>query len=282
MSEEDPKYLSPLREKLWHIVFLHNTKAGKNFDVVLLVFILLSVVVVMVESVHTFNDKYGKLLYIAEWILTAFFTVEYILRLWISREPKKYAFSFWGIIDLIAIVPTYLSLFIAGSQQLMIIRALRLLRAFRIFRLAGYLRQGKNITKALAASRTKIEIFLYFVAVLTIIIGCIMYLIEGGTNSQFTSIPRSVYWAIVTLTTVGYGDISPTTPIGQFFAAIVMILGYAIIAVPTGIVSSEMTMVDREQKSNSSKKSSTECDNCGSKDHDRDAFYCKICGSEIN
>ena len=266
------------RNKLRIIIFGHETHAGKWFDIILLIAILVSILIVMLETVNTINEKYKTVFHIVEWILTIFFTIEYILRLYISRHPMKYATSFFGIVDLLAIIPTYLSIFIAGSQQLMIIRGLRLLRAFRIFKLAGYMQQGKRITAALKASKAKIVIFLYFVIVLVIIIGCIMYLIEGGVNKQFTSIPRSVYWAIVTLTTVGYGDISPITNLGQFLAAIVMLMGYAIIAVPTGIVSSELM---KEGKEESKMRNVNTCGDCRPKDHDPDAVFCKYCSSKI-
>jgi len=278
MQVQQRKKLSPRREKLFKIIFHHNTPAGKRFDVILLIAILLSVIIVMLESVKSLNIRYHTLFYTIEWVLTIFFTIEYIIRLWITRKPMRYATSSWGIIDLLAIIPTYLSIVIVGSQQLIIIRALRLLRAFRIFRLAGYMSQGKNILQALKSSRMKIEIFLYFVIVLVIIIGCIMYLIEGGTNEQFDSIPRSVYWAIVTLTTVGYGDISPHTEIGQFLAAIVMIMGYAIIAVPTGIVSAEMVNSDKHPDVI---KDVNDCSSCSMADHEKDAFFCKFCGDKI-
>ena len=279
MTEMPPaKKLSPLREKLFIIIFHHDTPAGRRFDVILLVAILLSVIIVMLESVKSLYARYHNLFYTIEWILTIFFTIEYALRLWITRRPMKYATSTWGIIDLLAIIPTYLSIVIVGSQNLIIIRALRLLRAFRIFRLAGYMKQGQNIVTALKASRLKIEIFIYFVSVLVVIIGCIMYLVEGGSNPEFDSIPRSVYWAIVTLTTVGYGDISPDTNIGQFLAAIVMILGYAIIAVPTGIVSAEFIRAD---SSSPGIKNVDDCDSCSWEDHDKNALYCKFCGDQI-
>ena len=278
MTSKRQKKLSPTREKLFKIIFHHDTPSGKRFDIILLFAILLSVIIVMLESVKSLNERYHVLFYTIEWILTIFFTIEYIIRLWITRRPLRYATSSWGIIDLLAIIPTYLSVVIIGSQQLIIIRALRLLRAFRIFRLAGYMKQGRNIMTALKASRMKIEIFLYFIVVLVVIIGCVMYLIEGGTNEEFDSIPRSVYWAIVTLTTVGYGDISPETNIGQFLAAAVMIMGYAIIAVPTGIVSAELVKVDGTPPEI---KNIDDCDSCTQTDHADDAFFCKFCGDQI-
>lgn len=278
MSDQKNKKLSPIREKLFKIIFHHDTPSGKQFDIILLIAILLSVIIVMLESVKSLDVRYHTLFYTIEWVLTIFFTIEYIIRLWITRKPLRYALSAWGIIDLLAIIPTYLSLVIVGTHQLIIIRALRLLRAFRIFRLAGYMSQGKNIMQALKTSRMKIEIFLYFVIVLVIIIGCVMYLIEGGTNEQFDSIPRSVYWAVVTLTTVGYGDISPHTEIGQFLAAMVMIMGYAIIAVPTGIVSAEMVKSDRHPNKI---KDVNDCSSCSMADHQKDAFFCRFCGDKI-
>ncbi len=270
--------LSPFQRELHTMMFEADTPAGKRFDIILMIFIVLSIVLVNLESVPSINNKYGNLLYIMEWVLTIFFTVEYIFRLYCSYRRRSYAFSFYGIIDLLAILPTYLSIFIAGSQSLIIIRALRLLRVFRIFKMVGFMNQGSFIINALKSSRDKIFIFVFFIFVMVNIVGSIMYLIEGGSNSGFDSIPRSIYWAIVTMTTVGYGDISPVTELGQFLAAVVMIMGYAIIAVPTGIVSSEMMSTAKKKEEISTQV----CMNCGRDGHDADATYCKYCSSAIN
>lgn len=270
--------LTPLQRNLHTIIFEADTPLGKRFDIILMLFIVLSIVLVNLESVPSIDTKYGDLLYIMEWALTIFFTIEYVLRLYCSYRRSSYAFSFYGIIDLLAILPTYLSIFMVGTQSLIIIRALRLLRVFRIFKMVGFMNQGTMITNALKASRGKIFVFMFFIFVMVNIVGSLMYLIEGGSNSGFDSIPRSIYWAIVTMTTVGYGDISPVTNFGQLVAAIVMIMGYAVIAVPTGIVSSEMMKGSKKQEDITTQV----CMNCGKEGHDSDATYCKYCGSAIN
>lgn len=270
---------SPLKEKIHEIIFEADTPLGKFFDVTLIVLILASVLAVMLESVDSIHLKYGRALDILEWGFTIFFTIEYILRLYCVYSPKKYALSFFGLVDLMSILPFYLSLFIVGTESLMVIRALRLLRVFRIFKLANYSKEGRMIMKAMKASYQKIFVFLIFVLLMVVIFGSVMYLIEGSNpNSKFDSIPRSVYWAIVTLTTVGYGDISPETPIGQFLAAIIMLLGYAVIAVPTGIVTSELVYNNEHAKDNNTHC----CQNCTAEGHDDDAIYCNQCGEELN
>lgn len=269
--------LSPFQRQIHTIIFEADTRSGRRFDIALMVFIALSILLVNLESVPSINTRYGDFLYIMEWILTIFFTIEYLMRVYCSLRPKNYIFSLYGIIDLLAILPTFLSIFIAGSQSLIVIRALRLLRVFRIFKMVGFLNQGTFIVNALRASRDKIFIFLFFIFLMVNIVGSIMYLIEGGSNSGFDSIPRSIYWAIVTMTTVGYGDISPVTELGQFLAAVVMVMGYAVIAVPTGIVSSEMIGSKREEEI-----STQVCMSCGKEGHDVDAVYCKYCGEDIN
>jgi len=267
--------LHQLRERLHEIIFEADTPEGKAFDVGLIAAILASVLVVMLESVPEIHDRWGGLLYAVEWIFTVLFTVEYLLRLYSVRLPWKYATSFFGIVDLLSILPTYLSLFVAGTQSLLVIRALRLLRVFRIFRLVKYSRAGLVIMQAMRSSRPKILVFFIFVVLLVTIIGAVMYLVEGGEEgSQFTSIPRSVYWAIVTLTTVGYGDITPITPLGQFLSAIVMILGYSVIAVPTGIVTAELFQTRRTN--------TQACRYCAREGHDDDAVFCKYCGARLN
>jgi voltage-gated potassium channel len=273
-GEEVP--LSPRRARLHEIIFEADTPAGKAFDVALLLTIALSVAVVMLESVTPISERYGRLLYLAEWFFTILFTVEYALRLTCVRYPLRYARSFFGIIDLLAILPTYLSLLIPGAQSLLVIRVFRLLRIFRIFKLTRYLGEARTLMVALRASRHKIVVFLGGVLSIVTIMGAFMYLIEGP-EAGFTSIPRGVYWAIVTMTTVGYGDIAPRTVLGQTLAAFVMILGYAIIAVPTGIVSAELVQAARDAVA----RNTQACPGCGAEGHDRDASHCKRCGSRL-
>lgn len=265
------------KEKIHEIIFEADTPMGKLFDVVLLILIAASVLIVMLESVDYINVRYQRLFFIIEWVFTVVFSLEYLLRLYSVYRPMKYATSFFGIVDLLAILPAYLSLFIAaGAQSLLVIRAFRLIRIFRIFKLGHFLNEGNTLLRALSASRVKISVFLMFVTLLVIIIGSIMYLVEGGEGSAFSSIPRSVYWAIVTLTTVGYGDITPATELGQFLSAVVMILGYAIIAVPTGIVSAEMVKDYRQGVTTQA------CRFCGAEGHATDALYCRKCGELLN
>jgi voltage-gated potassium channel len=273
-----PTQRNALKEKIHEVIFEADTPHGKIFDVTLLILIAASVLVVILESVGPIERRYSQLFLILEWGFTILFTIEYILRLYAVYRPMKYATSFFGVIDLLAILPTYLSLLIQGTHYLLVIRALRLLRVFRILKLGHFLKEGDVIIRALRASRAKITVFLTFVTLIVIIIGAFMYLVEGGTNDRFSSIPRSIYWAIVTLTTVGYGDITPVTAVGQFFSAIVMILGYAIIAVPTGIVSAEFINEIREQVGNNTQC----CRYCGGEGHADDALYCKFCGEMLN
>jgi voltage-gated potassium channel len=262
------------RDRLYEIIFEADTRAGKIFDLVLLSVILGSVVLVMLESVHAVNDKYNHILKVLEWVITIIFTLEYLLRILIVKKPFRYIFSFYGIIDFLSVIPTYLSLLVVGSQSLMVIRVLRLLRVFRILKLTRYTSAGRFLAKSMWASREKITIFIFFVLTIVVIMGTIMYLVEGEANG-FTSIPLSIYWAIVTLTTVGYGDISPQTPVGQFIASLVMIMGYAIIAVPTGIVTAEM------MKSSTVHSNTQVCPKCLFDKHDDDAEFCKKCGTNI-
>lgn len=265
------------KDKLHEIIFEADTPMGKWFDIILLILILLSVITVSLETVPTFTDKYGRLFLYLEWIFTILFTLEYILRIYTVIKPVKYMTSFFGMVDLLSILPTYLSIIVTGTQSLVIIRALRLLRVFRIFKMGHYMKQGDMILKAVKASTTKIMVFLYFIVLMVCIFGAIMYLVEGGTNPGFDSIPRSIYWSIVTLTTVGFGDITPKTDLGQFLSAILMILGYAVIAVPTGIVSSEMIKAKDDYE-----VSTQHCSNCSCESHDVDAIYCKKCGEILN
>lgn len=263
-----------VRLKLYEIIFEADTPAGKLFDVVLLMIILFSVALVMLESVPGIRTEHYELLRMLEWTITGIFTVEYILRVLIIRKPISYIFSFYGIIDLLSVLPTYIGLFVIGSHHLIVIRVLRMLRIFRILKLTRYTLAGRTLARAMWASREKISVFIFFVIVLVIVVGTIMYLIEGETHG-FTSIPRGIYWAVVTLTTVGYGDISPQTPFGQFMASVVMIMGYAIIAVPTGIVTAEII-------NPSSRENTQVCPQCLHPHHDDDAVYCKKCGAKIN
>ena len=268
------------KEKLHEIIFEADTPAGKLFDVILMICILLSVVTVLLETVPTYHDKYANLFYILEWTFTIVFTLEYFLRLYVVYRPKKYATSFFGIVDLLSIIPTYLSIIVAGTHTLVVLRALRLLRVFRILKLDHFMEQGRHIMQAMKRSIPKISVFLFFILVLVTIIGSIMYLIEGDSNTAFDSIPRSIYWAIVTLTTVGYGDISPVTPFGQAIAAVIMISGYAIIAVPTGIVTAEaMQQAGKTKDKNISTQS---CRYCSAEGHDDDAEFCKYCGEALH
>lgn len=263
------------KKRLYEIVFDADTRAGKNFDIALLIIIVFSIIVVMLESIHRFHVKYALLFSALEWFITILFTLEYFLRLYIVKRPLSYIFSFYGIVDFLSTIPTYLTLFISGASGFVVIRAIRLLRIFRILKLNRHVSESALITTALKASKAKILVFLYSVLMIVIIIGTIMYLIEGAENG-FTNIPISIYWAIVTLTTVGYGDIAPKTEIGQFIASIVMVLGYAIIAVPTGIVTAEF--IHPKNKNTNTQV----CPGCSSKDHDNDAKHCKHCGTALN
>ncbi len=262
-----------LKKHLYEIIFEADTPAGKLFDVILLVVILLSVLLVMLESVSSIAAEYLPVLRILEWVITIIFTIEYFLRILIVQKPLRYAFSFFGIIDFLSVIPTYLSLFFLGSQSLVVIRMLRLLRVFRILKLTRYTQAGRMLMRAMWASREKISVFVFFVLIIVVIMGTVMYLIEGETNG-FKSIPLSIYWAIVTLTTVGYGDISPATPLGQFMASIIMILGYAIIAVPTGIITAEIIKPTPV-------KNTQVCQKCMFDKHDDDAVFCKKCGEKL-
>lgn len=263
------------RMKLHETIYESNTIAGKTFDIALLVFILGSIIVVMLDSITSYHKKYGHIFYILEWTFTGLFTIEYILRLICIRRPSRYMLSALGIIDLLAIIPSYLSIFFAGAQSLLVLRALRLLRIFRIFKLTHFLTEMEFLRSAIATSLKKISIFMLVVLSLVIILGSIMYLVENGENG-FTSIPESIYWAIVTITTVGYGDISPVTPLGKFIASFMMFIGYGIIAVPTGIVTTDLAMAIRNKN-----QGIETCPGCGREGHDKDARFCKYCGTAL-
>jgi voltage-gated potassium channel len=262
------------RRRLYAVIFESDTRAGRLFDVALIACILASVVVVMLDSVGPIRAQHGKFLYRVEWFFTVLFTIEYVLRLLCVGKPLRYAGSFFGVIDLMSILPTYLSVLLPGSQYLIVIRILRVLRIFRVLRLAQYMGESRLLVQALRASRRKVAVFLFTVLTLVVVLGSVIYMVEGEEHG-FTSIPKSIYWAIVTLTTVGYGDIAPQTPLGQFVAVIVMIIGYGIIAVPTGIVTVEMSQAFRQ------KVSAAVCPSCSAEGHDSDAVHCKRCGGKL-
>ena len=263
------------RARLHEIVFEADTRAGRVFDLALIWLILLSVATVLLESIRSVRAQYGPLLHALEWLFTLLFTVEYMLRLLSVRRPWRYATSFFGVVDLLAIIPTYLSIFVPGSQYLLVIRILRLLRVFRLLKLSEYVAEADTLRLALRASRRKISVFISAVVLLVVIIGALMYVVEGEEHG-FTSIPTSIYWAIVTLTTVGYGDLSPRTPFGQILASVVMVIGYGIIAVPTGIVTVELAQAARQRK-----LTRQSCPSCSAEGHDPDALHCKYCGAHL-
>jgi len=263
------------RERLHEIIFGADTPAGRAFDVSLMILIIASVVAVILESVVWIRDTYGPWLRTFEWVITICFTIEYLLRLYCVDKPWRYARSFYGIVDLLAILPTYLSLLIPGAQSLLVIRGLRLLRVFRVLKLVHFVGEAKELMTALRASARKIIVFLGAVLTIVVIVGSAMYLIEGEEHG-FSNIPLSIYWAIVTMTTVGYGDMAPETPLGKALASLIMILGYGIIAVPTGIVSVELAGVTRKRA-----VSGRACPGCGAHGHDADAKHCKFCGTEL-
>ena len=263
-----------VKARLYQVIFGTDTPAGRRFDLILIAAILISVTAVIFDSIDTYQPKYGELLLTIEWVFTILFTIEYLLRLYCSPNPKAYATSFYGIVDLLAILPTYISLLIPSASLLLIIRLLRVLRIFRILKLLKYTGEANILWRSMLMARRKIFIFLFSVMIIITVFGSLMYIIEGPIFG-FTSIPRSIYWAIVTVTTVGYGDITPHTILGQGIAALAMLTGYAIIAVPTGIISAEIiTEMQRE-------RTSTRCSNCEKSGHEADAEYCRFCGAEL-
>ncbi|MBC7850285.1 MAG: ion transporter [Chitinophagaceae bacterium] len=263
------------RTRIHETIYESNTVAGKTFDIALLVLIIGSIMIVMLDSVESYHLKYGRIFYTLEWVFTALFTVEYILRLVSIERPARYMVSFFGIIDLLAIIPSYLSIFFLGAQSLLVLRALRLLRVFRIFKMTHFLTEMEFLKTSISTSLKKISIFMFVVLALVIILGSIMYLVEGKQNG-FNNIPESIYWAVVTITTVGYGDISPVTPLGKFIASIMMFIGYGIIAVPTGIITTDMASAVRSRK-----HGHETCPGCGKEGHDGDATFCRNCGSRL-
>jgi len=263
-----------LRQRIFVVIFQSNTAAGKLFDVLLIATILVSVAAIMLESIASVRTRYGPGLRAMEWGFTILFTVEYLLRLWCVRRPRVYATSFYGVVDLLAVLPTYLALFITGSGYLLVIRILRILRLFRVLKLARYVSEADTLIEAMGQSWRKIVVFLYVILTLVVIFGSLMFLVEGPANG-FTSIPRGVYWGIVTLTTVGFGDITPQTPLGQAIASLVMIMGYGIIAVPTGIYAAELRDVMVRHRL------ARPCPECSRAGHDDDASFCKFCGASL-
>jgi len=260
------------RTTLHVVIFGHDTPAGKAFDVALIISILASVIAVMGDSIGSIHQEYGIPLYALEWVFTILFTVEYGLRLLCAPRPSVYARSFFGLVDLLAILPTYLSLLLPGSQYLQVIRVLRVLRVFRVLKLAQYIGEAEILLVAIRNSRRKLSVFIITVLALAVVLGTAMYLVEGSTHG-FTSIPQSIYWTIVTITTVGYGDIAPETPVGQALAAMIMLLGYAIVAVPTGIVTVELARGSRPKPA--------VCTGCGAGDHAADSVFCRLCGTRL-
>ncbi len=267
------------RARTYHVIFEADAPAGKAFDVVLIVAILASVVVVMLDTVEEFHALHPALFRRVEWGFTLLFTVEYGIRLWSVKRPSRYALSFFGIVDLVSVLPTYLSVLVAGGQYLIVIRILRVLRIFRVLKLARYVGEARLLTRALHAARFKISIFVFTVVTIVVVVGALLYMVEGPA-AGFTSIPRGMYWAIVTLTTVGYGDIAPQTPVGQTLAAMIMIMGYGIIAVPTGIVTVELANVGRRGGGEAEERPRV-CDFCHATDHDANAIHCKYCGTPL-
>lgn len=271
-SEQSPP--PGIRARLHEIIFESETPAGKAFDVALLWAIVLSVLAVMLESVGPIRARYGPVIRTAEWIFTILFTLEYVLRLFSVSRPLLYARSFFGLVDLLAVLPTYVSLSMPGVQSLLVVRVLRLLRVFRVLKLVNFLGEAEVLLTALRASRPKITVFLGAVLSTVVIMGSVMYMVEGEANG-FDSIPRGMYWAIVTMTTVGFGDITPKTVPGQFIASLLMIMGYGVIAVPTGIVSVELAAASRPGLNPEA------CPGCGAEGHDVNAVYCKLCGTRL-
>lgn len=277
-TQLDKRINNQQREELHKIIFESETVEGRRFDTLITWIIVASIVVVMMETVSEFHHTYWWIFFVLEWVFTIIFTVEYVLRLYAARQPVRYATSFFGLVDLLAIIPSYLGIFFIGAQNLMIVRAFRLLRVFRIFKMGHFVSEGEIIVNALKASKTKIYVFISFVLLLAMIVGSVLYIVEGGTNSDFDNIPKGIYWAITTLTTVGYGDVTPITPIGKFLASLVMVMGYGVIAVPTGIVTAEIS----GRILNLKEVIFEVCENCDLDEHHTGAIFCHRCGHKLN
>lgn len=269
-----------VRSKLKVIIFGTDTKAGKRFDVVLLWVILFSILLIMLESIPALNKKYSHIFKPLEWVVTFLFTIEYLTRIWVVKKKTGYLFSFFGIIDFVSVIPSYIGLFVTGYHTLMILRAVRLLRVFRVFQLTDFLSESAVFGKAMLASVRRTVIFLSILIVLVMILGTIMFVVEGPENG-FSSIPQSIYWAIVTITTVGYGDVTPVTVAGKFVSSIIMLLGYSIIAVPTGIVTAEMIKSVKEEKTQKKNLKKEFCHQCGIEVYDPGANFCRNCGTVL-
>jgi voltage-gated potassium channel len=263
------------RAKIFEVIYHADTRAGKWFDIMLIIFIILSVLTIILDSVNQLHLEYGRFFYSLEWFFTIVFTIEYILRLVSTRNPIKYTFSFFGIVDILSILPTYLSMFFVGAQSLLVIRILRVLRIFRILKLVHYSEQMQTLTRAIKNSRHKLFVFFFFIITVLVIFGSIMYLIEGPENG-FSSIPHGIYWAVVTLTTVGYGDIAPHTVLGRGVASLIMLTGFSIIAIPTGIFAAELN-----KEASRNRKLSRICEACGLVGHTKSAVYCRRCGEKL-
>lgn len=281
-GEQEPNRDKPrhegLKQKVWEIIFEAETPMGKLFDVTLLWLIFFSVLAVMLETVDSVAGRYGEWLTVAEWVFTIIFTIEYTLRLWVTRRPLRYAMSFFGIIDLISCIPSYIALFLVNTSGFGVIRILRLLRIFRILKMAHHIRGASVIMTGLRKSRAKITVFFFAVFIFSIIAGTLMYFVEGGEpNTQFTSIPMSIYYAVVSIATVGYGDITATTDLGRFVTTLMILAGYAIIAVPTGIVSSAMISAENQPD-----ETTDACKSCGVHGHLADANFCRKCGDDLD
>ncbi|MGJ8632817.1 MAG: ion transporter [Luteolibacter sp.] len=280
LRDSDPDDIpenDPLRQKIWRVIFMSDTRSGQFFDVLLLLLISASVVVVMMESVSSMRIQYGRVFFYLEWVFTFLFTVEYAVRLWVVRKRRRYALSFFGIVDLLSILPSYVALLLVGTHYLMVIRILRLLRMFRVLKMAHHFGQANVLMNALRSSGPKIFVFLFFIMILVTIEGTLMYLVEGSRNPGFSSIPQAVYWAIVTVTTVGYGDVAPMTVVGKILSSMIMLSGFSIIAVPAGIVTAEI-----ESKKRALRMDDRTCRQCGWEGHDPAANFCKHCGCSLS
>lgn len=271
---------TPLQRKFYDVIFGTETTAGKWFDIILITVIVASVAVIMLDSIPHLHLKYGVLYRKLEWLFTGLFTIEYLIRIWCTSNRRAYALSLYGIVDLLALAPTYLALLLPQTAPLLIIRLLRILRIFRVLRLLSLLKEANDLAAALQNSGRKIFVFFTLLMIITTIFGCLMYVIEGPYNG-FTDIPASIYWAIVTITTVGYGDVTPVTTVGRFISAVGMLIGYAIIAVPTGIITAEFTLGHRLRQEREQLLLSRNCSNCAAVEKDPDARYCRSCGTDL-